>query len=72
MKFCANDYNLCRDQWEKLIDQYVFSERDRAMLKRRLLDGITFEALAEEFYLSTVQTKKIVYKAIERLSKYVV
>jgi DNA-directed RNA polymerase sigma subunit (sigma70/sigma32) len=72
MKFCANDYDLCRDQWEKLIDQYVFSERDRAMLKRRLLDGITFEALAEEFYLSTVQTKKIVYKAIERLSKHIV
>lgn len=72
MKFCIENYDLCRDQWERLIDQYIFSERDRALLKRRLLDGIVFEALAEEFYLSTVQTKKIVYKAIERLSKYVI
>lgn len=44
-------YNLDRYQWEALIDRWIFNERDRAILKRRLLDGICFEPLAEEFNL---------------------
>ena len=45
-----------------LIDEYIHSERDRAILKRKLLDDITFERLAEEFDLSVRMTKTIVYK----------
>lgn len=62
-------YNLDRYQWEALIDRWIFSERDRAILKRRLLDGICFEPLAEEFNLSTRQVQKIVYKSQEKLIK---
>ena len=62
-------YNLDRYQWEALIDRWIFNERDRAILKRRLLDGICFEPLAEEFNLSTRQVQKIVYKSQERLIK---
>lgn len=53
-----------------IIDEYVFSERDRNILKRKWLDGITFEALAEEFDLSDRQVKRIVYKHADRLSNY--
>ncbi len=60
-----------RDEWEKLIDQWIFNERDRAILKRRLLDGICFEPLAAEFGLSTQQTKAIVYKSQNKLFKHV-
>lgn len=60
-------YNLDRYQWEHLIDRWIFNERDRAILKRRLLDGICFEPLAEEFNLSVQQTKTIVYKAQNKL-----
>jgi DNA-directed RNA polymerase sigma subunit (sigma70/sigma32) len=63
-------YDLSRSEWENLIDEYIFKERDRAILKRRLLDGICFEPLAEEFDLSVQQTKTIVYKALEKLSKH--
>ena len=63
-------YNLSRSEWENLIDQWIFKERDRAILKRRLLDGICYEPLAEEFDLSVQQTKTIVYKATERLIKH--
>lgn len=56
------EYNLSRSDWENLIDQWVFSERDRNLLKRRLLDGVTYEKLSEEFDLSVRQTKNIVYK----------
>jgi hypothetical protein len=31
------------------IDEYIHSERDRAIIKRRLIDGISIERLAEEF-----------------------
>lgn len=50
-----------------LIDEYIHSERNRALLKRRLIDGVCFEPLAEEFGLSVRQTKNIVYKEQEKL-----
>ena len=60
-------FDLSRSEWENLIDEWVFNERDRALLKRRLLDGICFEPLAEEFDLSVQQTKTIVYRLQNRL-----
>lgn len=53
-----------------LIDEYIHSERDRKILKRRLIDGICYEPLAEEFDLSVVQVKRIVYKAQEKLLRH--
>lgn len=44
----------------EMIDQNVFSERDRKLLKRRLIDGIPYEELAEEFYLSVIRAREIV------------
>jgi len=51
------------------IDDLIHSERDRAILKRRLIDGITYERLAEEFELSVAQIKRIVYKGENRIFK---
>lgn len=65
------DYNLSRSQWSEIIDEWIFSERDRAMLKRRYLDGICFEKIAEEFSLSTQHAKDIVYKASKKLFKHI-
>ena len=45
-----------------LIDERIQNERNRKILKRRLIDGITYEKLAEEFELSVAQIKRIVYK----------
>lgn len=53
----------------KAIDEYIHSDRDRAILKRRLIDGICYEPLAEEFNLSVRQIKTIVYKAQDKLFK---
>lgn len=49
------------------IDRYVRGERARAMLKRRLIDEICFEPLAEEFDLSVTHAKRIIYKAQAQL-----
>jgi hypothetical protein len=54
--------NISRTEMEHFIDEWIFSERDRRILKRRLLDGICYEPLAEEFDLSVRQVKTIVYK----------
>ena len=45
------------------IDNYVRgrnAERNRRLLKRRIIDGVTLEALAEEFDLSVSQVKEII------------
>ena len=63
-------YDLCRDDWEKLIEQWIFNERDRDIIKRRLLDGICFEPLAEEFDLSVRQIQTIVYRCQEKILKH--
>lgn len=53
-----------------LIDEHIHSERDRKILKRRLVDGIYFEPLAEEFNLSTRQVKNIVYRGEAKIFQY--
>ena len=52
------------------IEDYIFSARDRAILKRRLIDGICFEPLAEEFDMSPRQIKDIVYKGSEKIFRH--
>lgn len=49
-------------QMRELIREHIHSERDRKILYRRLVDGITFERLAEEFDLSVRQTREIVHR----------
>ena len=54
-----------------LIAEHIHSQRDRLILERRLIDGIVFEKLAEEFSMSPRQIRSIVHKNEEILFKYV-
>lgn len=63
------------DEIRAVIDNYVRgrnAERNRQLLKRRLIDGVTLERLAEEFDMSVTQVKDIIYKnlplVLDRLS----
>lgn len=67
----SDDTELSRSEWISLINEWIFNEEDRKMLERRLLDGVVFEKLAEEFDLSVPQTKKRIYKAQERLFRHI-
>ena len=49
----------------ELIAEHIHSERDRRILERRLIDGMTFEKLAEEHELSVSQVKRIIWKGSE-------
>lgn len=57
-------------QIKALSDEYIHSERDRAILCRRLIDGLTFERLAEEFELSPRQTRSIVHRCESVIFKH--
>lgn len=57
-------------QMQALIDEWLHSERDRKIMARRLIDGITFERLAEEFDMSVRQIKNIVYRAGQELFRH--
>ena len=46
----------------ELIGEYIHSDRDRGILARRLIDGVTFERLADEFEMSPRQIQTIVHK----------
>lgn len=60
-----------RTEIENGIDEWIHNEKHRAILKRRLLDGICFEPLAEEFDMSPRQIKRIVYKTQETLFRHI-
>ncbi|MDE6540087.1 MAG: hypothetical protein K2K66_07840 [Ruminococcus sp.] len=62
--------NLSNSQISHIIDEWIHSERDRKLLKRRLIDGVTYEKIAEEFDLSVIQTKTIVYNCKKDLIKH--
>ena len=62
-----SEVNLSRTEITKVIDEWVFSERDREILKRRFFDNIKFEDLSREFDLSVRQVKNIVYRQGEKV-----
>ena len=55
----------------KIIDEYIHNERNRKLLKRRYIDGITLESLAEEFDISVRQVKNIIYKNENVILKHI-
>lgn len=59
--------NLTNSELVQLIDENIHHKRNRRILKRRLIDGVTYEALAEEFDMSVRGIKKLVYRERDRL-----
>lgn len=54
---------LTTDEIADMIDKCIPHERNRKIIKRKLCDGLTYDALAEEFGMSARQIKRIVYDA---------
>lgn len=69
MKYDLKD--ISRSEIEQAIDEWILNERDRGILKRRLIDGLTYEALSCEFDLSVRHTKTIVYKCEDKLVRII-
>lgn len=65
------DYS--RTEIESAIDEWIVgknAQRNRNILKSRLIDGLTFEELSEEYDMSVRQIQNIVYKSQEKIFKH--
>lgn len=49
------------------IDEYIRNEKHRVILKKRLIDGKTYERIAEEVDMSPRQIKTIIYRTQEKV-----
>ena len=63
--------NYTNSQIREIIAEYIHNERDRRILERRLIDGVTFERLAEEFDMSVSQMKRIIQKNSRELFRHI-
>ena len=60
--------NISNTELSMIIDEWIRGERNRLLMKRRLIDCITLEKLGEEFSLSVQQVATIVSKSTKIIS----
>lgn len=69
--------DVTNEEIEKAIDSWIHSERDRIILKKRLIDGYTFMQISDYLYkehmtlLSERSIKRIVPKLEAKLFKHI-
>ena len=66
--------DISRSEIEKLIYEWIIgrnAERDRKILIRRWVDGVTYDSLAYEFDLSVRQIKNIVHRSEIKVIKHI-
>ena len=54
--------DLSRDEIVYLIQQFIFSKRDRQMTYDRLIDGLTYSELGRKYFMSERHVKNIIHK----------
>ena len=69
-KVRADMVDYTNSQISSLIDEHIHHALHRKMLKDRLIDGMTYEQIAEKHDMSVRQTKNIIYKATDKILKY--
>lgn len=57
-------------QAKEAIEEHIHNRRDRIILSARLIDGMTFEQIAELVDMSPRQVRTIVHKCEEVLFKH--
>ena len=61
--------DLPRSEWERLIHEWIFNEQHREMVKLNLLDGWTYEKIAEKYGMPPRQIARILPGLEEHLFK---
>lgn len=59
--------NLPRTTLEKLIEEYLYTEKERTFFREKIFDDLTFEEIAEKHYLSVQRVKEIVYGSLDKI-----
>lgn len=60
--------NIPNDRLAAEIDRWIRSERDRAIMRRLLIDGRTYDELSVEFYTSRRQIARIIARSYKKLA----
>lgn len=60
---------LTNTQIESLISEYIHSKRDRHIMHLRLVDGFTYEQIAEAVGMSVTQITRIVKRHRKLIEK---
>ena len=60
--------DLPTSEIERRIAESIHNQTHRDILRRRIIDGVKYEPLAEEFGLSVRWTKVICYRGIAKLN----
>lgn len=60
-------YNLTNSELSERIDERIHSERDRRIMRMKMIDGLTYERIAEIIEMSPRHVKRIVKKCMESI-----
>ena len=63
--------HISNTELEALIDTWVHGERNRIIMKRKLIDAVCFEPLAEEVGLSERQVRQIFKKNMAVIARQI-
>lgn len=66
-----DETGLSRSEVSGLIDEWIFSARDREIMQLRWLDGMKYDDISDKTGMSVRQIKTIVYKCEDRLPKHI-
>lgn len=58
---------LTNSELAEMIGEHIHSERDRQILRMKLIDGLTYEKIAENVQMSPRYIRSLVKKLTERL-----
>lgn len=58
---------LTNSELAELISEHIHSERDRQIMRMKLIDGLTYEKIAEKVEMSPRYVRSLVKKLTERL-----
>lgn len=62
-------FNLPISACKEMIDQWIFNEEHRIIMKSRLIDGMTYPEMSKKYNKSIRRLKQIVYDGCAKLEK---
>ena len=62
---------MSASEYREIIAEWILNERNRRILCRRLIDGVTLDKIAEEFDMSTRHINNIVKQGLETILAHI-
>lgn len=62
---------MSASEYRAIIAEWILNERNRRILCRRLIDGVTLDKIAEEFDMSTRHINNIIKQGLETILAHI-